>query len=186
MSLRAQVLGTLLLAALTVLVPLALLPVRPALFAAFLGVLMLAIAISDAERFVVPDVLSLPAIPLGLLASGSLADRAAPLVDPMHVAAAAVGAAALWLLRLGYRKLRGREGLGLGDVKLAAVTGSWTGLDGLAVTLLLAALSALVVTLVRARLEGTPVTATLRVPFAVYLAPATWLTFMGSRVLAGS
>ena len=185
MSLRAQVLGTVLVAALVVAVPLILLPVRPALFAAFLGVLMLAIAISDAERFVVPDVLSLPAIPLGLLASGSLADRAAPLVDPMHVAAAAVGAGALLALRFGYRKLRSREGLGLGDVKLAAVTGTWTGLDGLAIALLLAAVTALAATIVRGRLAGEPVSATLRVPFAVYLAPATWLTFMGGRLFAG-
>ena len=43
----------------------------------------------------------------------------------------------------GYRRWRGRDGLGLGDVKLAAVAGSWLGLATVFAVVELAALSAL-------------------------------------------
>jgi len=52
-------------------------PVRLALASCAPGWAMLAVALVDARHFIVPDVLSLPAIPAGLLASGSLLDPSA-------------------------------------------------------------------------------------------------------------
>ena len=46
-------------------------------------------------------------------------------------------------LMAGYRALRGRDGLGLGDVKLAAVAGAWLGLPVLFAAIELAALAAI-------------------------------------------
>ena len=57
-----------------VLLSFSVLPRNLALMSCVLGRTMLAIAAIDARRFMIPDVLSLPAIPAGLLASGSLLD----------------------------------------------------------------------------------------------------------------
>jgi leader peptidase (prepilin peptidase) / N-methyltransferase len=87
----------------------------------------------------VPDRLSLPAIPAGLIASGLLASESpAHAMMLSHLIAALVGALSLLAIREAYAVLRGREGLGLGDVKLAAVAGAWTGFAGLPLVLLLA------------------------------------------------
>lgn len=91
-----------------------------------LGGLMLAVAHIDARQLRIPDILSLPAIPLGLLASGYLVWPAkAQLVDGTHVIGMLAGCFTLWAIRLVYQAIRKREGLGLGDVKLAAVAGAW-------------------------------------------------------------
>ena len=62
----------------------------------------------------------------------------AAVTAPFSAIGEAVGIAALrgavlgllfWGLRAGYRRLRGREGIGLGDVKLAGVAGAWLSLS---------------------------------------------------------
>src|SRR5262245_42654385 len=83
-----------------------------ALVSCALGWAMLAIAVVDARRFIIPDVLSLPAIPAGLLASGRLLEPAAPeLVRLEHVVGMVAGGLGLWLVRAVYYRIRQREGL---------------------------------------------------------------------------
>lgn len=156
------------------------LSIVPALVSVALAITMLAIAAVDARSFRIPDVLSLPAIPAGLLASGSLlnADVAA-IADLAHVLAAIAGPALFLALREGYWRLRGREGLGLGDVKLAAVAGAWTGPQGLIDVILLGSIAALVLVLVGAALrrDRSGIGAATRLPFGITLAPAIWLVW---------
>ena len=65
--------------------------------------------------------LSLPAIPAGLLASGRLLEPSvAEVMRIDHVIGMLAGGIGLWLVRAVYFRVRRREGLGLGDVKLAA------------------------------------------------------------------
>lgn len=146
------------------------------------GIAMAAIAISDARRFIVPDRLSLPAIPAGLIASGWLA-QAAPAYAVMlsHLAAALTAAACLLAVREAYARLRGREGLGLGDVKLAAVAGAWTGFAGLPLVLLLACLGAIAAILAASIRGKASLTATTAVPLGATLAPAIWLVWLAHR-----
>jgi leader peptidase (prepilin peptidase)/N-methyltransferase len=155
------------------------------LWAAILGWLMAAISISDARRFIVPDVLSLPAIPAGLLASGYLGEPGSNLiVDPLHLVGMTLGAVIFLGIRQGYKVLRQREGLGLGDVKLAAVAGAWNSLDGLLHVVLAASLTALVLIALlqlvstRKPSPGLAITATTAIPFGAFLAPAIWLVYM--------
>ncbi len=49
---------------------------------------------------------------------------------------AAVSALMLWLLRWTYEKVRHREGLGLGDVKMVAMMGAFLGLQGAILTIM--------------------------------------------------
>jgi leader peptidase (prepilin peptidase)/N-methyltransferase len=143
------------------------------------GLAMAAVAISDAKRFIAPDVLSLPAIPAGLLANGWLAtEMPAHVVMLSHLAAALTGAVCLLAVREAYAALRGREGLGLGDVKLAGVAGAWTGFAGLPLVLLLACFGA-IAAIFAARMRGkTALTATTAVPLGATLAPAIWLVWL--------
>lgn len=100
--------------------------------------LLLALAGADLLWLRLPDILTgaLLVCALGwtLLTGG----------DPgMALTGAALGAGSFLALRLGYAALRGREGLGLGDVKLMAGLGALTGPWDLPLMVLVAALTAL-------------------------------------------
>lgn len=156
-----------------------LLPPAPALVSCLLGWTMLAIAVVDARQFIVPDVLSLPSIPAGLLASGHLLDAGRDgLVDIDHVIGALTGGLCLWLVRAAYFALRRREGLGLGDVKLAAAAGAWAGWQSLSLVLLLAAASALTFVVALTIMRGGGLTATDKIPFGTFLAPSIWVAWL--------
>jgi prepilin signal peptidase PulO-like enzyme (type II secretory pathway) len=75
-----------------------------------------------------------------------------------------VAAAVVWLVRYGYRRWRGIEGLGLGDVKLFGAAGIWTGLSNLPFMILVATSGALVV-ITAQRLMGYEVTSRTSLPF---------------------
>lgn len=142
-----------------------------------LAIAMIAIAAIDARRFMIPDKLVVAGLALGLVD--------ASISEPDHVAAglasAVLRALVLALLffgfRTAYRRIRGREGIGLGDVKLAAVAGAW--LDwapaGLAVDI--AALSALAAVLISG-LRGRRITGKTRIPFGLFFAPAIWIAWL--------
>ena len=147
---------------------------RFALIAIGLGWTMIAIAWVDAHQFRIPDVLSFPATAIGLLWTTPWLD-AEMFID--HAASAVLASGGLWLVRAVYGSLRGREGLGLGDVKLAATAGAWTGTAGIAPVLLLASLTALIVTVVLAKTGFKTYTSTTKVPFGTFLAPAIWVIF---------
>jgi len=106
------------------------LPNAQGIVGASLAVLMIAIAFVDARRFIIPDELTAAAMALGFLhaalqASGSI-------VEALANAAlrGAILAFAFLTLRILYRRLRGRDGIGLGDVKLAGVAGVWVDWSG--------------------------------------------------------
>jgi leader peptidase (prepilin peptidase)/N-methyltransferase len=87
------------------------------------------------------------------------------------------------VLRAGYRRLRGREGLGLGDVKLAGVAGAWLDWTMMPVAVEIAALSALVAYLLRVWIRRRPLRAAGRLPFGLFLAPAIWLSWLLQEIL---
>jgi leader peptidase (prepilin peptidase) / N-methyltransferase len=149
-----------------------------ALVSCLLGWAMLAIALVDAQRFTIPDVLSLPAIPAGLLASGYMLDPwSSELVSLDHAIGTCLGGAVFWLVREAYWRLRGREGLGLGDVKLAAAGGAWIGWEHLADMVLLSAAAALSFAIALAALRGGRLSAAERLPFGTFLAPSIWVVW---------
>lgn len=84
--------------------------------------------------------------------------------------AAALGAGAFWTLRWVYQAVRGREGLGLGDVKLMGGIGAGVGGLHLPATVLIAAVMGLVMALWEAR--GGRLAGTARIPFGACLAGA--------------
>lgn len=139
----------------------------------------LAIARIDLAKLIIPD-----ALVLALAALAVTVPTHPPLQDQL-TAAVIMGAMFLGV-RLGYRALRGVEGLGLGDVKLAAVIGASLGLDtAMLATGVAAALTAVwtaAPVLSTGRRTGTPVTLRTQTPFGVGLAAA----LAASTVLAAS
>lgn len=153
-------------------------PGADGLFGAFLGLLMSAIAVTDNSRYIIPNELTAAAFALALLRAGTVG----PDADWFGVVWAALRSAAIALpflaLMLGYRRWRGRDGLGLGDIKLAAVAGAWLSFATIFAVIELAALSALAAYFINARLRKRPPKATEFLPFGLFLAPAIWIGWL--------
>jgi len=154
-------------------------PGAEGLYGAFLAALMLAIAAHDARHYLIPNELTGAAFALALL-------RAAAFVPDIGLEAllwplvrAVVVAVPLLLLMVLYRRWRGRDGLGLGDVKLAAVCGAWLDLATVAAVIELAALLAIGAYVANAARQGKPLRATAFLPFGLFLAPAIWIGWLG-------
>jgi leader peptidase (prepilin peptidase)/N-methyltransferase len=150
------------------------LPWPAAIASSFLALLMIAGADVDARTFLLPDTVTYGAILSGLIAALLLES-----FDPWASFAAALlralgTSALLMVLRTLYARLRGYEGLGLGDVKLAAGIGAWLPLESIPVCFSLAATAALLSILSR---FGSAPLKTLKLPLGTYLCPALWLVF---------
>ncbi len=115
---------------------------------ALLGWLALLAGVLDARHFWLPHRLSLVLAALGLAAGGA-AMRAVGLDVALfdRAAAATLAYAALTLLALAYRALRGREGLGGGDAPFLGALAAWTGWQLLPLLLLFAGLAGIAVAL---------------------------------------
>ena len=86
-----------------------------------------------------------------------------------------------FLLRELFFRLRGVEGLGFGDVKLAATAGVWLGWELFPVAVSVAALGAILWVAAAALLHrGWP--RERKIPFAAFLAPAIWIAWLYSRM----
>jgi leader peptidase (prepilin peptidase)/N-methyltransferase len=161
----------------------ALIPDFRGLWGAALAALMVAIAVVDARLFIIPDELTAAALALGL-AYAVVQDA-----DMWHQALAwaivrgAVPAVAFLGIRAGYRWWRGREGIGLGDVKLAAVAGVWLDWPTIPIAIDIAAVAALSTYLVMFMFFRRAIRRTARLPFGLFLAPAIWLAWMAETAL---
>ena len=153
-------------------------------FGATLALLMLAIAVSDVRHFIVPDALSASAFILGLIFAGLFDD--APLAEAILMCLLRAAAAVLPLLALMlfYEWWRERPGLGLGDVKLAAVAGAWLDWFSIVAVIEVAALAALMAYAVWRYVLHRPIVATTPLPFGLFLAPAIWAGWLAEAVLA--
>jgi len=142
---------------------------------AVLAVLVLAIAVVDRRLLIIPDPLNALAFIAGMLALGLKSDASEQIANALIRAAIMLGI--FFTFRVGYRKLRGREGMGLGDVKLAAVAGVWLTPIDLPIAVDIAALSALAsVLLSRGSVKEWSLTEKL--PFGLFFAPAIWICWL--------
>lgn len=106
---------------------------------------LLCLCLSDLRFFVLPDTLTLTLLWLGLIASAA-GWRWVPIDHAVF--GAALGYGLFWLVREGYALVRGRIGLGGGDLKLIAALGAWCGWAALPWLILGAASAGLVFFLV--------------------------------------
>ena len=153
------------------------------LLGAFLAALVLAIAVSDFRRYIIPNELTGAALGLALLRAATIGPEAG--WDGLLWAAGRALAVALPFLALmmGYRWWRGRDGLGLGDIKLAGVAGAWLGFVTIFAVVELATLSALGAYFLAGAIRKRPFKATAMLPFGLFLAPAIWLGWLAEALL---
>lgn len=153
------------------------------LLGAFLAALMLAIAVTDSRRYIIPNELTGAALALALFRAGAVGPEADWYAATWAAFRAAVIALPLLALMAGYRRWRGRDGLGLGDIKLAAVAGAWLGMVTVFAVIELATLSALGAYLASGYLRKRPLKATAFLPFGLFLAPAIWIGWLAEALL---
>jgi leader peptidase (prepilin peptidase)/N-methyltransferase len=149
-----------------------------AAFGVIFALALLAVVFIDLDFRIIPDRITLPGTILGVLWAlcGPF-----PLLDSLL--GVLTGGGGLLLIALGYQRVTGREGLGMGDVKLMAMVGAFLGWQGALGTVLC---GSLVGSLVGGALilggRGTRLTA---LPFGTFLAPAAWLVlFVGHDLWA--
>jgi leader peptidase (prepilin peptidase)/N-methyltransferase len=147
-----------------------------------LALLMGAIALYDARHFIIPNVLNAAALALALAHAVALDPGAAAQQIMLALARGAAAGGMFLAIKLGYRWLRGREGLGMGDVKLAGVAGAWLDWFAILLAVELAVLAALGAHLGRMALRRRPLRAASALPFGLYLAPAIWLAWLVQTV----
>lgn len=125
-----------------------------------------ALTLIDLRRGIIPDAVNLAIAVLGLaeaiLAGGAMAGVAAG-------RDAIVIGAICWLLRRLYFAWRKIQGLGLGDVKFLAAAGTWVGLSGMPMVILIAAVAALIAA-GGLQLAGHSLTRQTSLPFGPFLA----------------
>jgi len=134
---------------------------------------LLVLSAVDAAIFRLPDIVTLPLLALGLGVSWLLPDK--DLAG--HAIGALCGAAAFFLIAEIYRRTRGRDGLGMGDVKLAGVAGAWLGWQALPSMVLLACSAGLVWVGIGVIRRGKAVLEE-RIPFGVALCFGIWIVWL--------
>lgn len=150
------------------------------LASAVLGAAMAAIALEDSLRLRVPDPWVYGALVTGIVWSAAVRLRSG---DGLVAAgggvliAVAVCGGAFLAVREAFYRLRGFDGLGFGDVKLAAAGGAWLGWEGFAFAVLVAAAGALAFVATRVA-RGRGWNADQRLAFGAFLAPAVWATWL--------
>ncbi len=152
---------------------------------AFLAACMGAIAVVDARHYRVPDPWNIAAAIGGLIvawlsARPIFSEQTAALGASLLHAALCGGA--FWLLREAYYRWRDAEGLGLGDVKLAATAGIWLGWQLFASAVVVAAAAALLWIGARA-LAGRAWPRDRKIPLGAFLAPAIWMCWYGLQIM---
>lgn len=151
------------------------------------GAILIALVFSDLEKLILPDELTLGGTLIGLAFAAfvKLQDEAAlfplalfgvvPKGRAEWLASAAIGAALpaffLWGGGWLYLKIRHREGLGFGDVKLMVMVGAFMGLLGSLQALLVGSLFGSVISLIYIKAAKKDA-ATYQLPFGSFLGVA--------------
>ena len=103
---------------------------------ALFSYVMLALALIDVDHRVLPNVITIPGAAIGFLLS-FLDPRVAWYDSLIGVVA---GAGLLYVVAFAYLKARGREGMGMGDVKMMLLVGAFLGWQGALMTIFLGSL----------------------------------------------
>ncbi len=161
-----------------VIASLALVPGGDGILGGALALLMLLIAAIDWRHYIIPDELTLSALVLGLAQASIL--QTAEIADALAAALirGVMAAMVFLVLRATYRYLRGQDGMGWGDVKLAGVAGVWLDWMTIPLAIEIAALTALVIYAARYPFLRHRAPSTTKVPFGLFFAPSIWIGWL--------
>ncbi len=141
---------------------------------------LLVLSFIDLEHQILPDVITLPGVAAGLAASFLPGSHVRPLGALL---AAAGGWLAFAAVAKAYQRVRGVEGLGQGDWKLAAMLGAFLGWQPMLLTVLIATLAGTLVGLGAVALRGRDMRHAL--PLGTFLGAAgIAVVFVGEPILS--
>jgi len=148
---------------------------------------LVALTVIDLDHQILPDVITIPLLWLGLLASLAWHPGLAQPI-PTDSYSAIIGAAGgyltLWSVYWAFKLLTGKEGMGYGDFKLFGALGAWMGWQMLPLVLLLSAFTGAVVGIALIVARGRD--RNIPIPFGPYLAAAGWIALMwGPQIVDG-
>jgi leader peptidase (prepilin peptidase)/N-methyltransferase len=133
-------------------------------------------AMIDVDRFKLPDAITLPLTGFGLLFA---AMRPESLLN--HLAGAVVAFSTLAIVAIIYRKVRNRDGLGMGDAKFFAAAGAWLGLPALPFVMLASATAALAWIALLGVLRRE-ISADRAIAFGPFLALGFWAVWLAETI----
>ncbi len=148
---------------------------------------LIVISFIDYDYYIIPNVISLPGFVLGLVLAG--VNQWAGIFNPPLVSSlmeafwgVLAGGGFLFFISEVYLRLRKKEGLGMGDVKLLAMTGAFFGVEGSLYTIFIGSLLGSVLGITLVLLSGRKMSQQL--PFGPYLAMGTLVyIFAGDEVI---
>lgn len=160
------------------------------------GAIVIALVFSDLEERILPDEFTLGGAALGVFFAAFVPPDGGILrlifFSPSRERLLSVGdallagafcAGALWSVGALYEKIRHREGLGLGDVKMIGMIGAFLGLQGAVLTLIAGSLLGAIVGLAYVWFTGKDAS-TYELPFGTFLGVAALgVGFVGEVVL---
>jgi leader peptidase (prepilin peptidase)/N-methyltransferase len=147
--------------------------------AMLLVTVLLVLSLIDLDHQLLPDAITLPGIAVGLAASFLPGARMRPLAALL---AAAGGWLAFAVVATVYKRIRGIEGLGQGDWKMAAMLGAFLGWQQMLLTVLLASVAGTLVGLGAVALRGRGMRHAL--PLGTFLGAAgIAVVFFGDPIL---
>jgi leader peptidase (prepilin peptidase)/N-methyltransferase len=161
--------------------------------------ILIALAFSDADLRILPDELTLGGAVVGfvcasmvpvpdstfrLLAGMAGFDPGARLISLGESLLGAIACSGtLWLAGWLFEKLRNKEGLGFGDVKMLVMIGAFLGVQGSLLTIVVGSLLGSIIGLSYIKLSGKDAS-TYQLPFGTFLAIAAFLVSTeGSRAI---
>lgn len=125
---------------------------------------LLVITFIDIDHRIIPDVISLPGIPVFFAAAFLL-----PAITPVEsIFGILAGGGSLLLVAWAYFMLTGKEGMGGGDIKLLAMIGAVVGWQGVVLTIFAASITGTIVGGTLMLLSGKNLK--LAIPFGPFLA----------------
>ncbi len=150
----------------------------PALIYFTFIIALLVITFIDLDHRIIPDIISLPGIPLGFFASFVL-----PRISwTESLIGIASGGGILLAIAAGYQLVTGKEGMGGGDIKLLAMIGAFLGWEGVLFTIMASSFAGTVVGLMLMLRAGKGMK--MAVPFGPFLALGALLyLFVGPQII---
>jgi leader peptidase (prepilin peptidase)/N-methyltransferase len=146
----------------------------PTLFflaATTLALSLLALAIIDHDTQLLPDKITIPLIFIGL----ALSFYEVTETDfYLSITGAGIGYGLIWLTNVTFKKIKGEDGIGGGDMKLIAAGGSWLGVAPLFEMIFVAAIIAIVPAIFIRKKSR-------EIPFGPYLCISFFLLFILQR-----
>ncbi len=155
-----------------------------ALMAIALTIMLVAIAMIDADTQLIPDSIVLPLIWLGLAMSlfHPMPGTSTLFIAPSDAIVGAIaGYLALWSVFWLFKLVTGKDGMGYGDFKLLAALGAWLGWQQLPMIIMMSAVVGATINIVMIIARGKD--RSIPIPFGPYLAAAGWITMLWGETI---